>query len=119
MKALLKKDDELCLVLLAYRSTSLSNGYLHAELLMNRKLRKNVPNSREARNPQVPDKKLVVEREEEQRWKQKVDFDQRHRARDLSPTLPGNLVWIPDRKEQGTVGGEIAPQSYERYVQEK
>ena len=27
--------------------------------------------------------------------------------------LLGDLVWIPDRREQGTVGGEIAPWSYE------
>ena len=75
MKALLKKGDEQYLALLAYRSTPLSNGYLPAELLMNRKLRTNVPSSREARKPHVPDRKLVVEREEERRWKQKVNFD--------------------------------------------
>ena len=70
-------------MLLAYRSAPLSNGYSPAELLMNRKLRKNVPSSREARKPQVLDRKLLVEREEE-------------------PALPGDLVWIPDRREQGT-----------------
>ena len=32
---------------------------------------------------------------------------------DLSTALLGDLVWIPDRREQGTVGNEIAPQSYE------
>ena len=98
MKALLKKGDEPYLALLAYRSTPLSNGYSPAELLMNRKLRTNVPSSRQARKPQVPDMKLVVEREEEQRQKQKANFDRRHMARDLSPVLPGDLVWIPDRR---------------------
>ena len=34
------------------------------------------------------------------------------RARDLLPALPGDLVWIPDRREQGTIGDEIAPRSY-------
>ena len=75
MKALLKKDDELYLTLLAYRSTPLSNGYLPAKLLMNRKLRMNVPSSRKVWKPHVPDRKLLVEREEELRWKQKVNFD--------------------------------------------
>ena len=42
VKALLKKGDEPYLVLLAYRSTPLSKGYLPTELLMNRKLRTNV-----------------------------------------------------------------------------
>ena len=69
VKALLKKGDKPYLALLAYRSTQLSNGYLPAELLMNRKLRTNVPSSREAWKLHVLDRKLVVEREEEQRQK--------------------------------------------------
>ena len=55
----------------------------------------------------------MVEKEEEQRRKQKVNFDRRQRPWDLLPALPGDLVWVPDRREQGTVGGEIAPRSYE------
>ena len=34
-------------------------------------------------------------------------------AQELSPALPGDLVWIPDRRGQGIVGDEIAPRSYE------
>ena len=52
---------------------------------MNRKFRTNVPSSREARKLNVPDRELVVERQKEQRRKQKVNFDQRHRAQDLLP----------------------------------
>ena len=75
MKALLMNGDKPYLVLSAYRSTPLSNEYSPAELLMNRKLRTNVPSSREARKPHVPDRKLLVEREEELRRKQKATFD--------------------------------------------
>ena len=75
MKILLKKGDEPYLALQAYRSTPLSNRYSSAELLINRKLRTNVPSSRDARKPQVPDRKLLVERKEEQRRKQKANFD--------------------------------------------
>ena len=92
VKVLLKKDNEPYLALLAYRSTRFSNGYLPAELLMNRKLRTNVPGSKEAQNPHVPDRKLLVKRMEELRRREKQNFYQRHRARDLSPVLPGNLV---------------------------
>ena len=53
----------------------------------------------------------MVEREELRR-KQKVNFDRRHRAQDMSPELPGDLVWIPG-KSCRTVGDEIAPLSYE------
>ena len=105
----LKKGNEPHLVLLACRSTPLSNEYSPAELLLNRKLRMNMPSSREARKLQVPDRKLLGEREDKLRWKQKVTFDRLHRAQDLSHTLPGDLVWVSDRREQGTVGDEIAP----------
>ena len=69
MKAYLKKGDEPYVVLLTYRSTLLSNGYSPTELLMNRKRRTNVPSSGQAQKHHVPDRKLVVEREEEQRRK--------------------------------------------------
>ena len=62
MKGVLKKSDEPYLVLLAYRSTPLSNGYLRAELLMNGKLRTNVPSSKVPWKPHVLDRKLLVER---------------------------------------------------------
>ena len=65
-----------------------------------------MPSSRE-----VPDRKLLVEREHELKRKQKATFDHCHR--DLLPALPGDLIWIPDRREQGTVGDEIAPWPYE------
>ena len=105
-----KKSDEPYLALLAYRSTPLSNAYLPAELQMNKKLRTNVPSSREAWKSHVPDMKFVVQREEKQRQKQNVNFDRCHRAQDLSPALPGDLVWILDRREQGTIGDEIVLQ---------
>ena len=75
VKALLKKDDEPCLALLTYRSTPLSSRYSPAELLMNRKFRTNVPSSSEAWKLHVLDIKLLVEWEEEMRWKQKGNFD--------------------------------------------
>ena len=65
MKALLKKGNEPYLSLLTCRSTPLSNGYLLADLMVNGKLRTNVPSSRESRKPHVPDRKLLVEREED------------------------------------------------------
>ena len=108
-----QKRDEPYLALLAYRSTPVTNGYSPAELLMNRRLRTNVPVSREARVPRVPDKTLLLEREEELRRKQKCNFNHRHWARDLSPALPGNVVWLPDRKQRGTIGDQVIPRSYQ------
>ena len=76
-KALLKEGDEQYLVLLAYRSNPFSNGYLLVEIMMNRKLIANVSNSSEAWKPHVPNRKLLVEKEEELRLKEKVNFDRR------------------------------------------
>ena len=110
-KGLLKEGNPY-LGLLAYRSTPLCNGYSPSELLMNRKLRTNVPSSREARKPAIPDRELLITREEELRWIQKDNFDCHHKVRDISPVLQGNLVWIPDRSERGTVRGQAGLRSY-------
>ena len=66
---------------------------------MNRKLRTNLPTSRGARKPHIPDRKLLVEREEEIGQKQKVNFDRRQKAQDLSPALPRDLEWISERRQ--------------------
>ena len=112
IKGLLKKEGDPYLALLAYRSTPLCNGYSPSELLMSRKLRTNVPSSRQARKPAVPDKELLITREKEIKRKQKSNFDRRHRARDVSPALQGDLVWIPDRNESGTVRDQVGPRSH-------
>ena len=57
-------------------------------------------------------RQLLAAREEELREKHKRNFDRRHRARDLSPALPGDMVWVLDRRETGTVGNQVSPRSY-------
>ena len=37
-------------------------------------------------------------------------------AGNLSQALPGDLVWIPDRREQATVRDEMAPRSCEMEI---
>ena len=72
MKGLLKKDDKLYLMHLANRSTSLANRYSHAKLLINRRFVKHVPSFKEAWNTHISDRKLLVDREEELKRKQKI-----------------------------------------------
>ena len=62
---------------------------------------------------QIGSYNVLVEREEELSQEQKVNFDRCHRAQYLLPALSGDQVWIPDKREQGTIGDEMAPQSYE------
>ena len=91
VKNLLKKEDDPYLALLAYRVTPLSNGYSPSELLMNRRLRSTVPTTRESQKPVIPDKQLLIGKEEEAKQKQKEDYDRR---RELPTLLPGDTCSV-------------------------
>lgn len=113
VKNLLEKESDPYLALLAYRVTPLSNGYSPSELLMSRRLRSTVPTTRESRRPAIPDRWSLIKKEEEAKRKQKDDYDRRHGVRELPALLPGDTVWMSDRKEKANVGEEVAPRSYE------
>ena len=56
VKKLLKMSDDPYLALLSYRTTPLpNNGYSPSELLMNRKLRDNLPTTENELRPKIPD----------------------------------------------------------------
>ncbi|XP_033110101.1 uncharacterized protein K02A2.6-like [Anneissia japonica] len=67
-KAILKKNDDPYLALLSYRSSPLQNGKSPSELLMNRRLRTQLPTI-DAQLTAVPDKSNVAEREHHYREK--------------------------------------------------
>ena len=54
----------------------------------------------------------LEEKEEHTKDRQKRNFDQRHRARDLPQVHPGDVVRIPDRRASGTVIEETSPRSH-------
>ena len=56
---------------------------------MNRHLHTNLSMTEEQLKPQISNFKIVKNKEEGQRRKQKKVFDTRHAARDLDPFLPG------------------------------
>ncbi|XP_011406246.1 PREDICTED: uncharacterized protein K02A2.6-like [Amphimedon queenslandica] len=112
-KFLLKKEGDPYLALLAYRVTPLSNGYSPSQLLMGRTLRSTLPTTRENRKPHLPDCDVLKHIEEEQRRKQKDRFDCRHGVRDLPLLEPGDVVWLSDRHENGTVEEQVGPRSYQ------
>lgn len=58
---------------------------------MCRRLRTTIPTVYSQPKPYVPDYDL---KEEESKKKQKAQFDSRHRAQDLDPLSPGDVVWI-------------------------
>ena len=112
VKALLNKNDDPHLALLAYRSTPLANGYSPAELLMGRKLRTTVPIISSNLQPRLPDSQALRQKEGEMRQRQKKTFDSRHKAQSLHPLSPGESVWLPDQGTDGKVIEESGPRSY-------
>ena len=112
IKALLKKNNDPYLALLAYRPTPLEIGYSPAELLMNRILRSTVPTTREQRQPRIPDRGEVERRDLTLKKRQKYNHDTHHGTRSLPPLTLGDRVWITDRQEEGTVEEERGPESY-------
>lgn len=109
IKSLLKNADDPYLAFLAYRATPLRNGYSPSELLMNRKLRTTVPMILTQMQPSVPDYEMLQQRENVSWDRQKMNFDQRHKARPLKQLETGQRVWISDMGIEGTVK---APRSY-------
>ena len=97
MKNLLEKADDPYLAILAYRSTPLRNGYSPAELLMNRRLRSNIPIIRDLLKPCVSDLTMLKKVEKQGRNRMKEYHDRRHSARDLPCLDPGARVWVPDQ----------------------
>ncbi len=104
--------------LLAHRTTPLSIGYNSpAQLLMNRRLRTNVPVTREMREPNIPTASLRT-KERTLRAKQTYTFDKHYGVRDVPPLDSGTLVWMPDRECEGMVREEVATRSYTVDTQE-
>ena len=112
VKSLLRKKGDPYLALLAYRVTPLQNGYSLCHLLMGRTLRSTLPTTRKARIPFTPDNKALVAREKQLREKRKDNFDHRHRVQELPVLTPGDMVWVPDRQEGGTIEDQVGPCSY-------
>ena len=112
IKELLKKGGDPYKALLAYRTTPTQTGYSPSELLMGRLLRSTIPITKSQRQPRVIDPQLVKRKDEENKARQKNNFDSRRGARELPSLQTGDLVWLPDREVEGEVQQEVAPQSY-------
>jgi len=112
IKHLLQKAEDPYYALLVYRATPLQNGYSPAELLMNRRLRTDLPTVFSQLIPSVPDMADVREKEAVARKHREDNFDRLHRAKSLEPLTPGDYVWISDRRESGVVTEQVAPRSY-------
>ena len=115
VKALLRKNEDPYLALLAYRSTPLQNGFSPSELLMGRRLQTKVPAMPSILKPNVQDtdRQRVQLREDEYRSKQQIYHDKRHQARALPSLTTGQQVWVRDQNREGQIlGATKQPRSY-------
>ncbi|BES89626.1 Hypothetical Protein NTJ_02434 [Nesidiocoris tenuis] len=101
IKKLLKKEVDIYQGLLAYRSAPLESGLSSAELLMGRRIRTMIPQMNLSSNKE----KEIFEKVARLKSRQELNFNRRHKVRDLNPLSPGEHVWIPDANQQGTVIG--------------
>ena len=110
VKALLNKSGDLYFAVLTYRTTPINNtGYSPAELLMNRKLRTTLPMLPQDLKPKIPDYYKLQLSEDQQRCKQKQNFDRCHAAHSLIPLKEGMIVWIPDLNCSDKVVSQVGP----------
>ena len=95
VKRLLSNSHDPFLALLSYRATPLPwSGKSPAELLMGRRLSSNLPETSANLVPQWPYLQDFRVCNEQFKARQKADYDQRHRVRDL-PALPNDTnVWV-------------------------
>ena len=63
--------------------------------------------------PSLPDFHLVRKKEEQARERHMNNCDTQHRAASLEPLLPGDNVWVTDRRSSGMVVKQSAPRSYQ------
>ena len=80
---------------------------------MGRKLRTTVPVTLESLLPATPDRVRVKEKDRQLKLRQERNYNESHRAKDLSPLDPGNWVWVPDRTSEAEVVHQTSPRSYQ------
>jgi transposase InsO family protein len=109
IKELWKPSSDPYSALLAYHSTPLASGYSPGELLMNRRIRSQVPMTNNALKSAQPN--LDFERKDEQR---KVHSMLHFNAKATPlPVLPaGQEVWLKDRSQEGVIEKQLTPRSY-------
>ena len=80
---------------------------------MRRRLRTTLPTNPSKLIPQWPEFAKLCETEEKIKTKHVVNYKQRHAAKELSNLLPGDRVYVPNRRENAAVVSKTPePRSY-------
>ena len=111
VKSILRKNENLELGLLAYRNAPLQNGLSPAKLLMGRILSSRIPRLGNGVNKNI-DVSVLKEREMANRMRQKVQFDNRHKAIEAKVLERGEEVWVKDLNRKETVVDKLGDRDY-------
>ena len=117
-KRLLSAGDDSALSLLSYRTTAMPwCGYSPAELLMGRRLRTQVPQLPKQFIPNWPHIESLKELHGRYKYKQKDNYDTRHRAHGRPDLSDGSEVWVAGGGDGDPVPGQVmrsadTPRSY-------
>ena len=84
-------------------------GYSPAERLFGKKIQTTLPVVSQHLVPTLPYLVAVREREERIKKRQKKNYDFRHKVKTILQLEPDCPVWIPDRKESGTIIKKFEP----------
>ena len=103
-------NTELESALLSYHSAPLACGYTPAQLLMAHRLRLKVPTTASSLKSQVATD--FTPRIDLDKVKRMMQFNHSRAARTLPLLVPGEEVWIKDRKQEGLVQSQVTPRSY-------
>ena len=113
VKNLLKTAPDPYKALMAYRATPLESGLSPDELLMGKKIRTTVPILPSHVESNWPYLEQFREKDSVLKSKQKKNFERRHSVKSLPDLLPGDPVWLPSKKVEGTVIDKAGtPRSY-------
>uniref|UniRef100_A0A3Q3EW12 Integrase catalytic domain-containing protein n=1 Tax=Labrus bergylta TaxID=56723 RepID=A0A3Q3EW12_9LABR len=92
-KRILRQEDPL-IALMCYRSTPcITTGVSSAELLMGRKIRTTLPTLEKNLRPKWPNRKIVKQKDANEKTKQAFYYNRRHGARRLPALRTGDNVY--------------------------
>ncbi len=113
VKGLWKEGGDRAKALMTYRATPLESGFSPAQLLMGRQIRSTIPQLPTSLLPRWPNVRSFRKCEKQRKEKQQWCYNLRHGARPLQSLRPGQKVWLPREKKEGTViQHTTAPRSY-------
>ena len=107
-KNTLKKNANLYLVLLAYRSAPLLNGLTLSKILMNRKLKTKLPVLPDILQPKEIDQEQLQKKEHEHRDRYARNFNVHHHIQKLPALREGDKLYIHDQEKHSEIKDRLS-----------